>query len=426
MQRLSLISNAYNTNRRKEKTMTEHYFDRTSELAILGNWLDGKHREDLTLLDASIFQCKELYKAAKEGNKTYLQLMAESKTDGVPLSELIRAKDPDGIGGTFAEAAYREARATALLFQRDILINRLSEAGADIPATTEKLLQLQAAIDRRETKPAAAKLSEHFIKALDEEAAAKTMNYGRGFKNLTTRAGSIKRGQLIVLGARPATGKSAAALQIGYDIAKSGGKVLFFPLEMTTQETLERLILQQEIVKSNTQLRAPHEEERAAMIDFLDAVEAKGNFLIYEGVNQLETIEQTIKEQQPDFVVIDQLTQVRIAKKTPDIRTRYVEATAQIKHIAMEYNCAILLLTQLNREAKETPHPTLENLHESDATGQNADVVILMGRQDGDERTPDYARQTIIYMNIVKNRGGESGFFTTQKFYGNRFKFYDK
>ena len=92
----------------------------------------------------------------------------------------------------------------------------------------------------------------------------------------------------------------------------------------------------------------------------------------------------------------------------------------------MEYNCAILLLTQLNREAKETPHPTLENLHESDATGQNADIVILMGRQDGDERTPDYARQTFVYMNVVKNRGGESGFFTTQKFYGNRFKFYDK
>ena len=210
-------------------------------------------------------------------------------------------------------------------------------------AITAKLLRIQAVIDQREVKPAAANLSANFIKKLDEEASAKAMKYGRGFENLTKRAGAIRRGRLIVLAARPAVGKSAAALQIGYNVASTGAKVLFFPLEMTTQETLERLLLQQQIVDSQTALKAPTEAEKEDIKYFLDDVESKGNFLIYEGVNDLETIEQTIKEQQPDLVIIDQLTQVRTSARTKDIRERYIQVTADLKAAAIEYDTAILL-----------------------------------------------------------------------------------
>lgn len=402
---------------------SNYYFDRTSELNILGNWLNGRHKEDAALLDAEMFQFKGLYKAAIDGNKTFIQLMAEQKTDGVTLSELLSATDPNGVGGVLAEAAYQDARATALLFQRDIYIARLSDQGADIPGTTAKLLQIQAAIDKREVKPAAANLADTLLKAIDDEAQLTKIKYGRGFENLDKYAGSMKRGQLIVLAARPATGKSAAALQIAYNVYDKGSKVLFFPLEMTTTETLERLILQNEIIESQTALKAPREEEKEDIKAFLDAVEANGDFLIYEGVNQLETIEQTIKEQRPDLVVIDQLTQVRTTKRTKDIRERYVEITADLKHIAIEYQTTILLLTQLNREAADK-RPTLENLHESDATGQNADVVLLMQKKEADDTKPGAPKLDNIDIYIVKNRGGASDKKISHKFSGNKYRFY--
>ena len=146
--------------------------------------------------------------------------------------------------------------------------------------------------------------------------------------------------------------------------------------------------------------------------------------MIYEGENNLESIERIIKEQRPDLVIIDQLTQVRTAKRTKDIRERYAEITAELKHIAIEYKTAVLLLTQLNRAATDQSRPTLENLHESDSTGQNADVVLLMARKD-DESRPEFARRTDITIYVVKNRGGEDGQKIPQVFDGSRFTFHN-
>ena len=298
----------------------------------------------------------------------------------------------------------------------------LSLAGADVPEISAQLLKVQSLIDERDIKPADANLSDQFLKTLEEENAAGSIRYGRGFETLTKKAGAMQRGQLIVLAARPATGKSAAALQIGYNAAEKGNKVLFFPLEMTTQETLERLILQQQVIDSRTSLKAATAEEKENIKAYLDDVEAAGNFLIYEGENNLESIEQIIREQRPDLVVIDQLTQVRMTKRTKDIRERYVEITALLKHIAIEYKTAILLLTQLNREAEKHSAPTLENLHESDATGQNADVVLLLSKKE-DESRPDFARRIEITIHVVKNRNGEAGLRIAQVFDGGRFTF---
>lgn len=404
--------------------MNELYLTRETELNILGNWLQGRHCEDIALLEPTLFaDHKALYAAAVEGSKTLLQLFTEAKNDGVAISDMLKISNPGGDIGVLANIDYMQAKAEALTCQRNRLVRALSDPAADIPSITSKLLKTQAVIDQREVKPAAANLSANFMKQLEEELAAKTMKYGRGFEQLTKRAGSIKRGQLIVLGARPATGKSAAALQIGYNIASKGAKVLFFPLEMTTQETLARLILQQQIVGGQTELKAPTDKEKQDISSFLDQVEAAGNFLIYEGVNNLETIIQTIKEQQPDFVVIDQLTQVRTATKTKDIRERYIEVTADLKAAAMEHNTAILLLSQLNRAATDRSAPTLENLHESDATGQNADIVLLMVKKEPDEKTPDFARSDRIIIHVVKNRGGASGFRIETIFNGDRYTF---
>lgn len=396
------------------------YFDKINQLTILGNWIQGRHREDIAVLDAALFaDFKNLYRAAVDGSKTLVQLIAEDKTDGASITDILRATDISGI----PTADYLEAKTAALMFYRNILINMLSRPGVDVPAITSQLLRVQEIIDGREVKAAAADLSTSFLKALEDEKAAGVIRYGRGFEALTKRAGAMQRGQLIVLAARPATGKSAAALQIGYNAAEKGNKVLFFPLEMTTKETLERLVLQQQIVDSKLSLKAATDEEKKKIKSFLDEVESAGNFLIYEGENNLESIEQIIKEQRPDLVIIDQLTQVRTATRTKDIRERYAEITAELKHIAMEYKTAILLLTQLNRAAAEQHRPTLENLHESDATGQNADVVLLMTRKD-DESRPEFAKRTDINIYVVKNRGGEDGQTIAQVFDGSRFTFF--
>ena len=402
--------------------MNDCYFDKNYQLTIISNWIRGRHREDISIFEPRLFDYRNLYAAAVEGEKTLTQLIAEGKTDGVSITDLIRAADPYNEGGFLADSVYTEAKAAALVCLRNIYINQLTHTGADVPEVTAKLLKVQDAIDSREAQPAASNLADTLIKSIEDDAKAGRLRYGRGFEDYDRRIGSMKRGQLIVLAARPATGKSAAALQIGYNVAEKGSKVLFFPLEMTTVETVERLLLQQQVVDSREAMEAPNDQEIKQIRLFLDDLEAEGRFLIYEGVNNLETINQIIKEQRPDLVIIDQLTQVKPSHKTKDVRERYMEVTAELKHTAIEYNTAILLLTQLNRASTDQSRPTLENLHESDATGQNADVVLLMKKQEV-EGGPKSKKFPEITTYIVKNRGGEDDKQIYQVFDGSRYTF---
>lgn len=209
-----------------EQSTEKSYFSKNQQLTMLGNWLNNNHREDIALFGIALFDFKNLYTEIVKGGKTFLQIMAENKNDGVTIPAITAAVE--SAGATLAEATYQEAKAEALLAQREKLIEIMARPGVDIPFVTDHLLRVQAAIDQREVKPAAANLSEMFLNTLDKDAQALKIKYGRGFEDLDKKAGSMKAGQLIVLAARPATGKSAAALQIAYNVANKGAKTLFF------------------------------------------------------------------------------------------------------------------------------------------------------------------------------------------------------
>ena len=406
---------------------TEIIFDHNSELVILAEWLSGRHREDIALLPAELFRCRNLYGAAKDGSKTLVQLTAEKipAADGVELSDLFRAADPIGGGGPIAEASYSEAKARALLDIRGRILARLQTPGPDLMENVAELTRIQNAIDAKEIKPATANLSEILISNITKQKPR--LRFGKGFEQLDRITGGMRSGQLIVLAARPGTGKSCAALQIAYNVYSRGAKVLFFPLEMTTAENLERLVLQNQIVDSQAALAAPTKQDIADITAFLDDLEATSRLLFYEGQNSLESIEQIIREQRPEFVVLDQLTQIRTARKTKDIRERYVEVTAALKAFALKYDTTILLLSQLNRPAAEKSKPGIENLAESDATGQNADMVIVLAKEEENDfvnMPPGSENVKTIDFIIAKNRGGASDRTIQKRFHGNRFTFY--
>lgn len=407
--------------------MSYRALPREVELNLLGNWLKGSFREDIGLFDKHIFIHRDLYEAAATGAATFYELYTKGKAGDVTLYEMEKATTGDAIAGPLVKILYLEARIKALNIQKDNYIDQLREPGSNAQEITSKLLAIQTAIENEEATPHKTNLAASFLDQLDKEATENKMRFGKGFEGLDRFTGGIRRGRLIVIAARPAAGKSAAALQIAYSISSKGGKVCYFPLEMTTQETLERLLLQQQIVDSPIVFQHPaamRPEEREQISGFLSDLEESGRFLIYEGVNKLEAIRRVVKDQRPDLIVLDQLTQIRPAIQAKDIRERYTIVTSELKALAIEYNTAIILLTQLNRESTTTKRPGIEHLHESDSTGQNADLVLELQRVD--EEKTEGQRFKPVNIFITKNRQGESNRRIEQMFIGDTYTFIGK
>lgn len=395
--------------------------DDVYQLSLLGHWVLDKHREDMQYFDKSLFEdYKNLYKGVTEG-KQPTQLLAEKQLDGVSVTDLL-SYGTANIGDDYP--LYAEARAKALIVQRAIYAEKIGDTNtADTRQLTAKIEELTAVINGEEYKPIATNYKESLFKELDERAQEQIAHYGKGFDFIDKFMKGIHRGQLTVLGARPRVGKSAMALQVARNVADEGYKVLFIPLEMTVNENLQRILL-------NSQIVEPEELEngtidRHAVGEYLDFLEQ--NLKFCESLNSLESIEKLIKAEKPYLVVIDQLSQITIKGSHKDNREKYIVITRALKRIAMEQKVAILLLSQLNRASTEggTPKkpkkPTLENLHESDSTGQDADNVLLLYTLKEEEDTDREERKT--FLRIAKQRNGISGKDIPLMYRGERFTF---
>ena len=389
--------------------------DDVYQLSLLGHWVLDKHSEDMQYFDKSLFEdYKNLYKGVTEG-KQPTQLLAEKQLDGITITDLM-SYGTANIGDDYP--LYAESRAKALIVQRAIYAEKIGDTNtADTRQLTAKIEELTAVINGEEYKPIATNYKESLFKELDERAQEQIAHYGTGFKFVDEFMEGIHRGQLTVLGARPRVGKSAMALQVARNVADEGYKVLFIPLEMTVNENLQRILLNSQTVQPEDLKTGDFDRE--AIGNYLDYLEE--NLKFCESLNSLESIEKLIKAEKPYLVIIDQLSQITIKGTHKDNREKYIVITRALKRIAMEQKVAILLLSQLNRLSTEKKKPTLESLHESDSTGQDADNVLLLYTKDDEEETDSPERET--FLRIAKQRNGISGKDIPLMYRGERFTF---
>lgn len=224
-----------------------------------------------------------------------------------------------------------------------------------------------------------------------------------GIKKIDEYVGGVEGGDIVVLAARPAVGKSAMALQIIEYNALNGKKVCYINLEMQEKQIYERMLAKASKIDMlrirNAVAFLNDEEEKFKSGN--EKLKAFENIHVRNGSARVSDVRSCVKNGKYDLVVIDYLQLVKPDKGRGS--NRYAEVgdiSRGIKDIAMDYDVPIIALSQLNRasEGKEDKEPTMSELRESGDIEQDASVIIMLWNSDVNDKSKkrikvDKARQ---------------------------------
>lgn len=251
-----------------------------------------------------------------------------------------------------------------------------------------------------------------------------------GFRDLDAAlVGGFRPGDLVVVAGRPSMGKTALAFQIGLNVAMSGKPVMAFTLEMSRQQIVERAISQVGGIEFNRIMRghlldADYDRMAVALGKLKDAP-----FLIDEtGGLSIQDIAARSRIQAKtgglSMIIVDYLQIMGYAGRAMSRNEQLGEISRHAKSLAKEINVPFVLLSQLNRdvEKRQDKRPVMSDLRESGAIEQDADVIVMMYRDE--YYNPDSEFKGHAEALIRKARNGEVG-TVGLRFEGSKVRFSD-
>lgn len=270
----------------------------------------------------------------------------------------------------------------------EALIRRIGERPRDVSATMVKLL------DELENPPPK-------LDAIETPFEDLTHLLGGGFR----------KGQLVVVAGRPGLGKSVLSTDFARKAAiQDGERSVIFTLEMSEEEVLQRITAAEaRIPLRAVQTRNVTRQQLAAAAEAGARISGSPLTIDYAPGCTLEHIRSQLRwlsrEDPAKLAIVDYL-QIMRAPKNPRRDLELGMVTQELKAMAGEFGLTIVLLSQLNRESQKRAdkRPQIAELRDSGSIESDADVVILIHREDAYEaETPRAGEAELI---VAKNRGG--------------------
>ncbi|WP_311491437.1 replicative DNA helicase [uncultured Anaerococcus sp.] len=244
-------------------------------------------------------------------------------------------------------------------------------------------------------------------------ADGKITGVATGLDVVDNKLSGLQNSQLILLAARPAMGKTALGLTMAWNAAKVGKSVAFFSLEMSTYQLNQRLLSMVSLVSLESIINGSiRDDDWTLLIDATKKIVKTDLYVDETPGIRLSEMKSKLKrlkaERGLDLVVIDYLQLMQADGRQENRQNEIASISRGLKSLSKELNCPILSLAQLSREAdKRADHrPILSDLRESGAIEQDADVVMLLYREDyyDEEVEPNQAK--VIF---AKHRNGATG-----------------
>ncbi len=227
------------------------------------------------------------------------------------------------------------------------------------------------------------------IKEMKERGNKEVVGLDTGFAELNRLTAGFGNGDLIIIAARPAMGKTAFCLNIAQKVLDQNKGVAIFSLEMPAEQLLLRMLsAKTSIPLQKLKVGDMSDEEWSRLSAAADEMSRKKLFVDDDGlvnIHQVRSKLRKLKSRNPEIslAIIDYL-QLMTSSSHKDRHLEVSEISRGLKLLAREMDMPIIALSQLNRslESRNDKRPMLSDLRESGAIEQDADLILFVYRDD--------------------------------------------
>ena len=396
---------------------SEHFYipqHREIYTAIVNLDALGKSFDALIVLEE--LKQKGIYDEA--GGKNYLAQLAQvvpSTANVLSYANIVKEKF---VLRTLIETAKRIANdASAEEASAEVILN----------AAEQRIYNIR----QGKTSAGPQKLSSIIFNDVYEDLRKKTspdkekyLGISSGFSMLDKLTTGFNKSDLVLIGARPAMGKTSFALNIARNMAVTGGKkVVFFSLEMSKEQLAQRVLATEARVESSkfrTGELSPDEWNRIGEAAYA-LNEAELYFDDTSNITVPEMKARVRRMKDVDCVIIDYLQLMTGTRRTENRVQEVSEITRNLKLMAKDLIVPVITCSQLNRstDARGKAHrPQMSDLRESGSIEQDADIIMMLYRpgyyeQDAssqsDSAPVEVTNDNEAQVLVVKNRHGSTG-----------------
>ncbi len=266
---------------------------------------------------------------------------------------------------------------------------------------------------------------------IDSRKGKTVTGLATGYYELDAMTSGLHGGEMIIIAGRPSMGKTSFAMNVAEHIGADEGKAMaIFSLEMSKVQLAEKLLCSRGMVDSQLVRRGAL--DTATYKDLLHTSSELSQAPIYiddtPGMTPLEIRAKARRlKAQYDIqcIVIDYLQLMSIGGRVESRQAEISTISRQIKSLARELDVPVMILSQLNRaaEQREDHRPRMSDLRESGSIEQDADVVLLLHREDYYHKELEYEPTNKAEVIIAKQRNGPTG--TVELHFNGKFTRFD-
>jgi len=264
--------------------------------------------------------------------------------------------------------------------------------------------------------------------AIESRGSSHITGLATGYFELDEMTCGLQKGELIIIAGRPSMGKTSFALNIAEHVgADNNSPLAIFSLEMSKQQLAERLLCSRGHIDSQLVRKGMLSTQQwQEIVSTCGELSEKPIYIDDSAALtplEIRAKSRRLKSQyEIKAVLIDYLQLMSVGGRVESRQQEISSISRYLKGLARELEVPVIVLSQLNRaaEGREDHRPRMSDLRESGSIEQDADVVLLLHREDYYHRgETDYTDTNKAEVIVAKQRNGPTG--TVELVFNDRF-----